>query len=247
MNKTFENIVAFRRSVRIFDPAASYDPNITTKCLRLAVLAPNSSNLQLWEFYKISNDAAKKKLAKYCMNQSAAKTANELVVFVVRKDLWRKRAMFNYIYLKEFFSKKNKLSQREKKVLLYYSKLIPFLFSDFLGIFGIVKFLLVSVIGLFRPVYRQVRYSDLRIVAHKSVALAAQTFMLAMASYGYDTCPMEGFDSLRVKKLLGLPRAAEINMIIACGIRKNEGIYTPRFRVPFGDVFKEWKNGETYL
>ena len=35
---------------------------------------------------------------------------------------------------------------------------------------------------------------------HKTCALAAQTFMLAMSNEGYDTCPMEGFDSRRVKK-----------------------------------------------
>ena len=28
---------------------------------------------------------------------------------------------------------------------------------------------------------------------------------LSMVAYGYDTCPMEGFDSLRVKKVLKLP------------------------------------------
>jgi nitroreductase len=38
----------------------------------------------------------------------------------------------------------------------------------------------------------------MRIVA-QSAALAAQNFMISMAAVNYDTCPMEGFDSLRVK------------------------------------------------
>ena len=38
--------------------------------------------------------------------------------------------------------------------------------------------------------------------------------MLAMASHGYDTCPMEGSDSLRIKKILNLPSGSEINMTI---------------------------------
>jgi nitroreductase len=42
--------------------------------------------------------------------------------------------------------------------------------------------------------------------------------MLAMVEAGYDTCPMEGIDSLRIKKLLGLPYGAEVNMVISCGI-----------------------------
>ena len=60
-----------------------------------------------------------------------------------------------------------------------------------------------------------------------------------MAAKGYDTCPMEGSDTLRVKKLLGLPFGAEINMIISCGIREEKGVYGERFRIPFEEVYKE--------
>ena len=94
------------------------------------------------------------------------------------------------------------------------------------------------VMGLFKPIYREVRGKDMRVVAHKSAALAAQTFMLSMAAEGYDTCPMEGSDTWRVKKVIGLPLGAEINMIISCGIRKEEGVYGQRFRVPFEEVYK---------
>ena len=37
---------------------------------------------------------------------------------------------------------------------------------------------------------------------HKSVGLAAQTFMLSIAAEGYDSCPMEGFDSKKLKSFL---------------------------------------------
>jgi hypothetical protein len=46
-----------------------------------------------------------------------------------------------------------------------------------------------------------------------------------------------GFDSLRVKKILNLPAAAEINMIIGCGIRTKSGVYGERFRIPFEEVY----------
>ncbi len=77
----------------------------------------------------------------------------------------------------------------------------------------------------------------MRIVAHKSAALAAQNFMISMAAINYDTCPMEGFDSLRVKQIIGLPSSSEINMILGCGIRDENGIYGERFRVPFEQVY----------
>jgi nitroreductase len=115
---------------------------------------------------------------------------------------------------------------------------MPMTYFDFLGIFGLLKYLIFQIIGLFRPIYRQARLSDMRIVAHKSAGLAAQNFMISMAAIGYDTCPMEGSDTLRVKRILDIPWSAEINMIIGCGIRDEKGIYGPRFRVPFEEVYK---------
>lgn len=117
--------------------------------------------------------------------------------------------------------------------------MIPTIYTDFLGILGGLKYLIFQAIGLFKPVYRQVRNSDIRIVAHKSAGLAAQNFMTSMAAIGYDTCPMEGSDTKMVESILKLPRRAEINMIIACGIRDDKGIYGPRFRVPFEEVYKK--------
>lgn len=86
---------------------------------------------------------------------------------------------------------------------------------------------------------REVSECDMRVVVNKSCALAAQTFMIAMADERYDTCPLEGFDSKLMKKLLKLPRGAGINMVIACGIRDgNKGIWGERGRVPFKDIYR---------
>ena len=123
--------------------------------------------------------------------------------------------------------------------LNYYKKLIPTVYFDWLGIFGFIKYMVFQVIGLFKPIYRQSRLSDMRIVAHKSAGLAAQNFMISMAAIGYDTCPMEGSDTLRVKKILNINSNAEINMVISCGIREDYGVYGPRFRVPFESIYNK--------
>jgi nitroreductase len=73
---------------------------------------------------------------------------------------------------------------------------------------------------------------------HKSCALAAQTFMLSMTAEGYDTCPMEGFDSDKVKKFLNLPRAAEICMIVSVGKAAKDGVFGQRVRVPKEEIIK---------
>ena len=83
---------------------------------------------------------------------------------------------------------------------MYYEKLLPIIYSRFFGILGIARKITALGVGLFRPMMRQVSEADMRVVVHKSCGLVAQTFMLAMAEQGYDTCPLEGFDSLRVKK-----------------------------------------------
>jgi nitroreductase len=239
--KTVSEAIQYRRSVRVFDQDIDIDTEKVKDCLKNAVLAPTSSNLQLWEFYHVTNEEVLKALKVACLNQNAAKTAKQLVVVVVRKDLWRKRAKANIGFYEKLFGKKPKeaYSRREKFALSYYQKLIPTVYAEFLGIYGWLKYAVFNVIGLFRPIYRQVRLSDLRIVAHKSAGLAAQNFMISMAAIGYDTCPMEGSDTLRVKKILKLPRGAEINMVIGCGVRSENGIYGPRFRVPFDENYRE--------
>jgi nitroreductase len=240
--KTVSDAIHYRRSVRIYDNEKSIDKTIVKKCIEQASLAPNSSNMQLWEFYHITSKDIIDKIAPFCFNQNAAKTAQQLVVFVVRKDLWKKRAKANLSFMDANFGANNpktKQSSREKVARNYYGKIIPFAYADFLGILGYFKFLMTLIIGLFKPIYREVRKSDMRIVAHKTCGLAAQNFMLSMAAEGYDTCPMEGSDTWRIKNLLGLPFASEVNMIVSCGIRKPEGVYGDRFRIPFDEVYKE--------
>jgi len=237
----FTEAVKRRRSVRKYDPNKPIDPEKVKQCIELATLAPNSSNMQLWEFYHVCSKDKLQKLSKYCFDQNAAKTAQQMVVMVVRKDLWRQRVKSHKAYLTDLFGVKPKkdYSKRARFAFTYYKKIIPFSYADFLGLFGYFKFALYWLIGLFRPIFRQGRNSDMRIVAHKSAALAAQTFMLAMADINYDTCPMEGADTLRIKKLLKLPTGAEINMVVSCGIRLPEGVYGDRFRVPFTEVYKK--------
>lgn len=242
MEKTASEAIVYRRSTRAYKDQP-IDTQKVKQCLVNASLAPTSSNLQLWEFYHITSKDTLNKLAKACFNQGAARTAQQLVVIVARKDLWRSRAKAVLDFRNKIYNEKENPTEKDKKYAArnerYFGQLIPILYTDFWGIFGFLKYWFFQLVGLFKPVYRQTRLSDMRIVAHKSAGLAAQNFMISMAAIGYDTCPMEGSDTLRVKKILGLPRGAEINMIIGCGIREEKGIHGPQFRVPFEEVYFE--------
>lgn len=241
MEKTVSEAIAYRRSTRVYKNEAINTEKVK-QCIENAALAPNSSNLQLWEFYHITTPEILTKIAEACFNQNAAKTAQQMVVVVTRKDLWKSRAQSNLQFLEDSFSKvelTEKLERRKKQAKDYYGKVIPTIYFEIFGILGLLKYFIFQIVGLFRPIYRQTRLSDMRIVAHKSAALAAENFMISMAAVGYDTCPMEGSDTLRIKNILKLPRGAEINMVIGCGLRDESGIYGPRFRVPFNNVYFE--------
>ncbi len=236
--QTVSAALAHRRSVRVYDPEKPLPNTAVEDSLKAASLAPNSSNLQLWEFHHIEGETALKDVAACCFNQPAAKTAQEMVVFVVRRDLWRERIADNIAHVKRSFEKsKDRDPKKEKGALSYYGKIIPQLYGGASWLGGLLKYAKAQLDGIKKTTYREVRQSDMRIVAHKSTALAAQSFMLSMAAKGYDTCPMEGFDSKRLKQVLGLPATVEINMVVSCGIRKEEGIYGERFRVPFEKVY----------
>lgn len=236
-----DEVLNYHRSVRAYDKEKSIDLARVKHCLELATLAPNSSNMQLWEFYHITESKLLAKVSHTCLDQKATSTASQVVVFVVRRDAYRKRARFVLDFEKiniECNSPKERQAKRIKALELYYGFLMPFVYARFFGMLGLFRKLLANAISLFRPMMLEVSENDVRVVAHKSCALAAQTFMIAMANEGYDTCPLEGLDSCRLKRLLKLPYGAEINMAVSCGIRDgNKGIWGERCRVPFDEVY----------
>lgn len=238
-----DEVLNYRRSVRAYDKQKPIDPARVKHCLELATLAPNSSNMQLWEFYHITEPELLAKVSHACLDQKATSTASQIVVFVVRRDAYRKRTKFVLDFEKgniERNSPKERQAKRIKDRELYYGFLMPFVYARFFGLLGLFRKLLANVISLFRPMMLEVSENDVRVVAHKSCALAAQTFMIAMANEGYDTCPLEGLDSRRLKRLLKLPYGAEINMAVSCGIRDgNKGIWGERCRVPFEEVYHQ--------
>jgi len=223
--QNFKKLIESRRSVRKFTQEKIPD-EVSLDVLESALLAPNSSNLQSWEFVRVINPEIKKHLALACFSQSAAETASDLIVCLARTDKVNEHCK---LLLKEYELRKLPLPKIVKK---YYTKLAPFAY--FIGPFGLFspfKWALINLIGLFKVVPREPIWpTDLKLWAVKSCALACEHIMLAYKSYGYDTCPMEGYDSSRVRKILKLSRAQHLVMIIAAGKAAENGIYGPQIR-----------------
>ena len=232
----FFELINKRRSVRKFKDT-KVPESVMRKCLKASVLAANSSNLQPWEFYWIRDPKKKETVVKACFSQNAAKEAKELVIAVSKIDTWKR----NRDLIIEEHKKKNRFIPLVDK---YYNKLIPFAYyHDFLGISGIIKrfiFLFVNIYGYFKPVIRGPIYKhELFETVSKTTALACQNFMMALVAEGFDSCPMEGFDEKRIKKMLKLNWQSHVVMIFGIGEAASNGVYSERFRVDDSLVIKE--------
>jgi nitroreductase len=228
----FVEAVRFRRSIRKYLPTP-VDENIMREAFELAFLAPNSSNMQCWDFYWVRTDSIKKKLVENCFGQSAARTAAELVVVTADPNLWKRARPEMIKYTSEI--------NAPKQVQLYYEKLIPITYrSGFLNWMAPFKILATTVAGLFRPVPRGPHTKKaLEEVVIKSAALAAENFVLALANHKVSTCMMEGFDEYRVRKLLKLPCSTRIVMVIGCGHATENGTWGPQFRIDLSKTLHE--------
>jgi nitroreductase len=218
-----------RRSVRKFT-TQKVESEMILKALEAATQAPNSSNTQTWDFYWPKNAEMKKNLAFACLNQSAARTAAELIVITANPNKW-KRSQKSLIKWAED-------SKAHPSVVMYYKKIVPLMYtSGFLSFLAPFKWLLAFGIGLFRPVMRG-PYStrDVEEIGVKSAALAAENFVLAMAAQGVSTCMMEGFDSWKVKRLFNLSWSTRVVMVIAVGYPDAKGIWGEQFRLPSSET-----------
>ena len=218
----FFEVVEKRRSVRKYSEK-KVPTEVMNKAIDAALLAPNSSNMQTWQFHWVRTEKNKKDLATACLGQGSAATAQELIVVSVCPLLWKK--ITNDIL-------QNAVPEgMQKQMQEYYGKLIPFLYGwQFLAP---IKWLLFNIIGIFKPTPRKPwSMRDREEICIKSAALACQNFMLAISAQGFDSCPMEGFDESRVKKILNLKFRDRVVLVISVGERVERGVWGPRYRSP---------------
>jgi nitroreductase len=181
--------------------------------------------MQLWRFCWVNSAEKKAALAHACLGQSAAATAQELIVVTANWSNWRENCRRMIEALKK--------SNANPDTLKYYEKLIPLIYTyGPFNVIGFLKAIIFNVVGLFRPTPRgPATRHDVAMVAVKSAALACENFMLSIYSQGFACCPMEGFDAVRVNRVIGnRARASEIVMVISVGRADPQGIYGPQVR-----------------
>ena len=221
--ENFKKVLKSRRSVRKFTDKA-IPAEILDDCLDLALLAPNSSNLQPWTFYVVQSAAKKKQLVKACLSQLAATTASELIVCVARTDRIDEMAKKN---ISEF-----PFPQAPDAVKKYY-RFIPYNYKtgyfNALGNFKKVAFKMARQFNKQLPV-SAFNPADAKLWASKTTALACENLVLALRAHGFDSCMMEGFDEPLVSQILALGEQQYPVMVIAAGERATDGVFFPQYR-----------------
>lgn len=231
----FKKTVRGRRAIRDFD-GAPIPEDVARDCLRDAVLAPSSSNLQCYEIYWVRDGDKKKQLAELCLSQPAAKTAGDVFVIVSRVDQWHSHLKKLTGIMTDDGKKPMKGPVRE-----YYESTIPMLMkTDRLGFNNLKRRLMFWYKSRTEPtVNGPVKRADHRVYGTIQASLVAENLMLSLAAHGYESCPMGGIDKRGIGKLLGIPSSAEVTIVIAAGTGTPQGLYSERVRLPFGDLVKE--------
>lgn len=219
----FKKVIESRRSVRRFTDKKIPEDTIR-QCLEMALLAPNSSNLQPWEFYWIKDKSVRTKIDEAFLSQPAATSADVIIVAVARTATWKTHAkkMVELI----------KAEDPNHTALPYYEKIVPFVYTiGLLNSVGFIKKMLFSIMGIFKPIPREpTTKAELKTWAVKTTALACENLMLAFRAAGFDSCPMEGMDSRRVKRILNVPRDGVVVMGISAGQRADDGVFGKQVR-----------------
>jgi nitroreductase len=218
-----------RRAIKVFDPV-EISPATREQILHAARLAPSSFNCQPYRFYWVESPELRKTAARLCMGQIPAATASALVVAVADIASWKATAHGEIAWMRTAGFSDEKIAEAEKRAKLGKW----FFLQGWFGIFGALKMLILRFVHLWMtagriPVARQGMFKW----AGKSAALACANLMIAAEALGLNTCPMEGFDDVRLAKLLGLsPRKHEIVMVIAIGKKSAQHIDRPQWRRP---------------
>lgn len=226
-------VAGARRSARTFLPEP-IPAEVIGACVDVAIRAPSSQNLEIWRFVEVRDGVMRAALNRLCMNQPQALQASTLIVVVARPDLWREgcaRMLERLAQDADPPPADPTYRAWLPRLVRKYRVLMPLLFNDGpMHVLAPLKSFAVWLRALFRPMMRgPFGKAEKELWAVKTTALACENFMLALSAAGFDSCPMEGFDEPRVRRLLSLPRAARIVMVIAAG-RRGPDALIPQFR-----------------
>ncbi len=212
---TIERLIRARRATRHFRP----DPlpeGIIDRLLDAARWAPSGYNLQPTHFTVVTDPSIKPALRHACMDQAAIDQAPAVIVFTGDRHV----ASHHFEPSLQGDRQVGSMTDEYERLLRKY---VPLAFqSGPLQLNWLWKATLIPIMRLFTPV-PQMPAVHRREWITRQVMLAAMNFMLAAEAAGLNTCPMEGFDEGRVRKVLNIPRSHVVVLVIPLGYTATPG------------------------
>ncbi|MBX7245763.1 MAG: nitroreductase family protein [Candidatus Sumerlaeaceae bacterium] len=216
----FLQLAQSRRAVRHFRPDQLPD-GVLEKLCDAARWAPSGYNLQPTHIVVVSDASLRQELYGACMEQKQILEAPVVAVFCGDRNV----VANNFEATVETGRAAGAITAEYESKL---RKFVPLAFrTGPLGVNWLWKAFLVPVARWFRPI-PSIPAVHRRAWLAKQVALAAQNFMGAAQAAGLGTCPMEGFDSRRVAKVLGIPRHVEPILLVPVGFPQSTNLKKTR-------------------
>jgi nitroreductase len=232
--RTFRAVLEQRRAIRDFDDAP-IDEHRLRQVLEAALLAPSSSNLQLFRLHVVTSPDKRALLAAACMGQRAARGAPVLIAVAACPQ----EAAASLAEQAQALSEELTLTPSARQHALDHVKTMRAVvrWTSLTAFAPLVRFALWCA-RFARPVPElPAGERAFRQWAVRNSAFAAQTLMLAAEAHGYASCPMEGFDRFRVQRALGLQHE-HVWLVIALGHRADNARVEPRWRRPFSTMIR---------
>lgn len=219
----FIELAQSRRATRHFKPEPLPD-GLLDRLLDAARWAPSGYNLQPTRFVVVTDPALRGALRRPCFDQAQVAQAPAVVVFCGDRQVVRR-------HLDAMIAAERAHGTVDDRYEALMRKYIGLAFGT--GPMGL-GWLGRAVAPLLRPIMRvpSIPAVHRNYWLGKQAALSAMTFMLAARAAGLDTCPMEGFDPVRVRKVLGLPRHWVPMIVVPVGYAASPS--PRRTRLPIG-------------
>jgi len=222
---TFEAI-GNRSSQRRFSQKEVSD-SLLFELLELSNRAPSGYNLQPWHFVLVRDQEVKTLLSHVALDQKQILEAYATVVFVADPKAWKDSypTVLRDSIAQGIMDEKYANFSRNNVSMLFRTGPV--------GLFGLMKKITLPL--------RRFKEPTPQLIASKTEAesyvkshtmLAAATFMIAATGAGLATCPIEGFDEYRLKRLLVIPKHMCVPMIISVGYAIEGDEQVKSYRTP---------------
>lgn len=192
--------------------------------------APSGFNLQPWHFIVVQDPEVKRLLHHIALEQVQVAEAPVVVVFVSVTSAWKESydAVLRASVSSGLVTTPQAI-QRRKTIRNIFDP-GPF------GLLGFARRLSYVFLRLGKVVQVPLATrEDLRWYMRSQTMLSLATFLLAAESVGLATCPLEGFDEERLKRLLAIPKDMSVPAIVSVGYPVEGDIVKRTIRIPLQD------------